>query len=137
MIRRLPSVPEEAGCLARFCPHCGRPVVVPDARYCKECGLRLPGAPAEEGAWSWRLGMVAVGLSAVPGLGHFYLGRTVRAAAWFLVVLLGYRLAFSLGLVLHAACAVGALSYATAGAPGRGEAGRWRAGGNAAAQDPW
>ena len=136
MTRRLPSVPEEEGGLARFCPQCGRPVVVPGARYCKECGVRLPGATDEAGTGAWRVGMVALALSTAPGLGHFYLGRTARGAVWFLAVLFGYWVAFSLGLVLHAACAIQALSYATVGAPGEAEQSRRRVARRAPAQNP-
>ena len=62
---------------ARFCSQCGRPVVVAEAMFCKECGARLGVA-----GWLGELNApapVAFVLSLVPGLGHFYAGRTGRA----------------------------------------------------------
>src|SRR5260370_32464733 len=55
----------------RFCSQCGQPVTVADAVFCKECG-----APLAVTAWfshdiSWRP-WIALLLSVVPGLGHFY-----------------------------------------------------------------
>jgi hypothetical protein len=88
----------------RFCSRCGRPVVVADAVFCKECG-----APLAPQAWirrdiTWRP-TVAAALSLVPGLGHLYRGHPWKAIAWFVGVAMAYPLAYPLGFVLHLVCA--------------------------------
>lgn len=88
----------------RFCSQCGRPVVVEQASFCKECGARLGGfallgdlnTPA----------IIAFVLSVMPGLGHFYAGHTWRAIKWFIAVMFAYLIAPSLGLLIHLVCAV-------------------------------
>ncbi len=103
---------------ARFCSQCGQPVTVADAVYCKQCGARLSVA-----GWLGDLGspaVVAVVLSVVPGLGHFYAGRTGRAIGWFFGTLFAYGASSSLGVLIHLVCAVSAARAATLDAERRG-----------------
>jgi TM2 domain-containing membrane protein YozV len=93
----------------RFCSQCGQPVTVADAVFCKECG-----APLAVTAWfshdiSWRPS-IALLLSVVPGLGHFYKGQVGRGIAWFVVVIVMYLSpnAWAFGFVLHVICAFNA-----------------------------
>jgi hypothetical protein len=103
---------------ARFCSQCGQPVTVADAVFCKQCGARLSVA-----GWLGDLGspaVVAVMLSVVPGLGHFYAGRTGRAIGWFFGALFAYGASSSLGVLIHLVCAVSAARAATLDAERRG-----------------
>jgi len=91
---------------ARFCSQCGQPVTVAEAVFCRQCGARL-------GAVGWLSDLsspaaVAGVLSLVPGLGHFYAGRTGRAIGWFFGVLMAYQTSTSLGMLIHLVCAVSA-----------------------------
>jgi hypothetical protein len=103
---------------ARFCSQCGQPVTVAEAVFCKQCGAKL-------GVAGW-LGdvaspaVVAVVLSVVPGLGHFYAGRTGRAIGWFFGTLWAYDISPSLGVLIHLVCAVSAARAATLDAERRG-----------------
>jgi TM2 domain-containing membrane protein YozV len=103
---------------ARFCSQCGNAVTVAEAVFCKQCGARL-------GVAGW-LGdrsspaLIAFMLSLVPGLGHFYAGRTGRAIGWFFGVLFAYGTSSSLGLLIHLVCAVSAARAATLDAERRG-----------------
>ncbi len=103
---------------ARFCSQCGHAVTVAEAVFCKQCGARL-------GVAGW-LGdrsspaLIAFMLSLVPGLGHFYAGRTGRAIGWFFGVLFAYGTSSSLGLLIHLVCAVSAARAATLDAERRG-----------------
>jgi hypothetical protein len=102
---------------ARFCSQCGQPVVVADATFCKQCGARL-GA-----GWLADLSspaLLAFVLSVVPGLGHFYAGRTGRAVGWFFGALLAYGTSTSLGMLIQLICAVSAARAATLDAERRG-----------------
>jgi len=90
---------------ARFCSQCGQPVVVPDATFCKQCGARL-GA-----GWLADLNspaLLAFMLSLVPGLGHFYAGRTGRAVGWFFGTVVAYGTSTTLGMLIQLICAVSA-----------------------------
>lgn len=92
--------------------------MVADALFCKQCGARLDGS-----RWSTELNapaVVAFALSVMPGLGHFYTGRTVRAISWFFGVLLAYCTSFSLGMFIQLVCAVSAARAATLDAQRRG-----------------
>jgi hypothetical protein len=103
---------------ARFCSQCGQPVIVAEAVFCKQCGARLGTA-----GWLSDLSspaVVAGVLSLVPGLGHFYAGRTGRAVGWFLGTLLAYGTSSSLGVLIHLVCAVSAARAATLDAERRG-----------------
>ncbi|HLK86755.1 MAG TPA: zinc ribbon domain-containing protein [Candidatus Binataceae bacterium] len=109
---------ESGATRARFCSQCGHPVTVTDAVFCKQCGAKLDGA-----AWLGQLGSpaaIAVVLSLVPGLGHFYAGRTGRALGWFIGTLLAYGTSPSLGVLIHIVCAVSAARAATLDAERRG-----------------
>jgi hypothetical protein len=91
----------------RFCAQCGVPVVVPDAIFCKNCG-----APLTHTVWfnpniSWRP-WLAVTLSIVPGLGHWYKGERGRGLLWFIFVPLLYQGNAWLGFLLHVICACNA-----------------------------
>jgi TM2 domain-containing membrane protein YozV len=91
----------------RFCSQCGQPVTVADAVFCKECG-----APLAVTAWfshdiSWRP-WIALLLSVVPGLGHFYKGQVGRAIAWFVVIVVLWSSVPPLGLIFHVICAFNA-----------------------------
>jgi hypothetical protein len=93
-------------------------VVVAEAMFCKECGARLGVA-----GWLGELNApapVAFVLSLVPGLGHFYAGRTGRAIGWFFGVLFAYGASSSLGVLIHLVCAVSAARAATLDAERRG-----------------
>ncbi len=99
----------------RFCSQCGRPVTVLDALYCKECGADLgPGALNLSSPT-----LIAAILSILPGLGHFYAGRTRRAIGWCFAVLFSYATAASLGLLIHIICAVSAARLAREEVSGR------------------
>jgi len=93
----------------RFCSQCGQAVVVAGAVFCKQCGTRL-GASGLLGELNLNApAIVAFVLSVIPGLGHFYAGRTGRAITWFVgVVLIAYPMAWSLGVLLQLVCAVSA-----------------------------
>jgi hypothetical protein len=92
----------------RFCAQCGAPVVVADANFCKNCG-----APLAHTVWfnpniSWRP-WVAMALSIVPGLGHWYKGERVRGLLWFIFVMLLYSSnAPPIGFLLHLICVLNA-----------------------------
>jgi hypothetical protein len=103
---------------ARFCSQCGQPVTVAQAVFCKQCGAKLSGS-----GWLGDLGspaVVAVVLSVVPGLGHFYAGRIGRAIGWFFGTLWAYDITPSLGVLIHLVCAVSAARAATLDAERRG-----------------
>jgi hypothetical protein len=91
--------------------------MVAEAVYCKQCGARLGVA-----GWLGELSspaVIAFVLSVVPGLGHFYAGRTGRAIAWFFGTLFAYS-SLSLGVLIHLVCAVSAARAATLDAERRG-----------------
>lgn len=90
----------------RFCSSCGRPVVVTDASFCKECGGALASGLRLRPDLGWNPWMAA-GLSVVPGLGHFYKGRRVQAMVWLVAVVLAYT-AYPFGYLLHLICAANA-----------------------------
>lgn len=116
--RHLCSMAESGATRARFCSQCGNPVTVADAVFCKQCGAKLEGA-----AWLADIGspaVVAVILSVVPGLGHFYAGRTGRAVGWFIGTLIAYGSSPSLGVLIHVVCAVSAARAGTLDAERRG-----------------
>jgi TM2 domain-containing membrane protein YozV len=103
---------------ARFCSQCGHAVTVAEAAFCKQCGARLGVA-----GWLSDLSspaLIAFVLSVVPGLGHFYAGRTGRAIGWFFGVLFAYGISSSLGVLIHLLCAVSAARAATLDAERRG-----------------
>lgn len=103
---------------ARFCSQCGQPVVVAEAVFCKQCGARLGVA-----GWLGEMSspaVIAFVLSVVPGLGHFYAGRTGRAIGWFFGALFAYGASSSLGVLIHLVCAVSAARAATLDAERRG-----------------
>jgi hypothetical protein len=92
----------------RFCSQCGAPVVVAGASFCKDCGTRL-GASGLLGELNFNsAAAVAFVLSVMPGLGHFYAGRTWRALKWFVGVLLAYAISPGLGVLIHLVCGVSA-----------------------------
>ncbi|HVA39160.1 MAG TPA: hypothetical protein VNF49_00730, partial [Candidatus Binataceae bacterium] len=64
--------------------------------------------------------VVACVLSLVPGLGHFYAGRTGRAIGWFFGTLFAYGTSSSLGVLIHLVCAVSAARAAALDAERRG-----------------
>lgn len=107
-MRFSPSMPEPRIERPRFCAQCGAPVVVADANFCKNCGAPLAHTVWFNSNISWRP-RVAVALSIVPGLGHWYKGERVRGLLWFIFVPLFY---FSnapvLGFLLHVICACNA-----------------------------
>ncbi len=103
---------------ARFCSQCGQPVTVAEAVFCKQCGAKL-------GAQRWLGEMaspaaIAVVLSVIPGLGHFYAGRTGRAIGWFFGTLWAYEISTSLGVLIQLVCAVSAARAAALDAERRG-----------------
>src|SRR6202022_404484 len=53
-------------------------------RFCSQCGAPLAGTAWFSHDISWRP-WIALLLSVVPGLGHFYKGQVGRAIAWFVV----------------------------------------------------
>jgi len=91
----------------RFCSRCGKPVVVKDASFCKECG-----APLNASLWirqnpGFNPVMAAI-LSMIPGLGHLYRGRVGRGIMWFFGVSFAYGASFPLGVLIHVICAANA-----------------------------
>jgi len=98
---------------ARFCSQCGQPVVVAGAVFCKECGARLAASGVLSELTSNSPSIIAFALSVMPGLGHFYSGRTGRAISWFLGVVFAYRVSSSLGVLMHVVCGVSAARAAT------------------------
>jgi hypothetical protein len=112
--RRLCSMAEATASQPRFCSQCGRPVVVAGAVFCKECGARLTTSGTLGGLNASSPALVAFALSVMPGLGHFYSGRTGRAIGWFFgVVVIAYPVSFSLGVLMHLVCGVSAARAAT------------------------
>jgi hypothetical protein len=92
----------------RFCAQCGSPVVVPDADFCKNCGAPLAHTVWFNSNIAWRP-WVAVGLSTIPGLGHWYKGEPARGLLWFIFVMLLYSgNAPVLGFLLQLICACNA-----------------------------
>jgi hypothetical protein len=92
----------------RFCAQCGSPVVVADANFCKNCGAPLASTVWLRSEISWRP-WVAVVLSIVPGVGHWYKGQWARGLLWFIFVQLFYLSnAWALGFLLHVICACNA-----------------------------
>jgi hypothetical protein len=89
---------------ARFCAQCGAPVVVADANFCKNCGAPLTNTVWLNSNISWRPG-VAVLLSIIPGLGHWYKREWVRGLLWFVFVSVAYSYVTLLGFLLHLICA--------------------------------
>lgn len=86
----------------RFCSNCGHPVVVGDARFCKDCGAALASGVRWKHDLNWNP-WIAAGLSAIPGLGHFYKGQHLYAVLWFFGVLIAWN-AGPIGLFLHLVC---------------------------------
>lgn len=88
----------------RFCSGCGKPVVVRNAVFCKECG-----APLTQTIWIKRdpgfNPILAALLSVVPGLGHLYRGRIARGIMWFFGVSFAYGASLGLGILIHVICA--------------------------------
>lgn len=92
----------------RYCSQCGAPVVVASASFCKDCGRPL-AASRLLGELNFNApALVAAALSLMPGLGHFYAGRTWRAIKWFVGVLFAYAISPGLGLLIHLVCVVSA-----------------------------
>jgi TM2 domain-containing membrane protein YozV len=112
------GIADTATTRARFCSQCGQPVVVAAAVFCKQCGARLGVA-----GWFGDLNspaLIAFVLSMVPGLGHFYAGRTARGVGWFFGALFAYGISTSLGVLIHLVCAVSAARAAALDAERRG-----------------
>jgi len=91
---------------AHFCAQCGAAVVVADAVFCKNCGAPLPNAVWHSNI-SWRPA-IAIALSVLPGLGHWYKGEWRRGLLWFIFVMILYSYVAALGLLLHLICACNA-----------------------------
>jgi len=91
----------------RFCAQCGAAVVVADANFCKNCGAPLTNTVWLNSNIWWRPGLAVV-LSIVPGLGHWYKGERLRGLLWFLFVLMLYSNVTMLGFLLHLICAANA-----------------------------
>ena len=103
--RASPSMPDPRIERPRFCAQCGAPVVVADANFCKNCGALLTNTVWFNSNISWRP-RVAVALSIVPGLGHWYKGERARGLLWFIfVAMLYFSNAPVLGFLLHLICA--------------------------------
>src|SRR5215469_3130723 len=106
--RASPSMPDPRIERPRFCAQCGAPVVVADANFCKDCGAPLANTVWFNSDISWRP-RVAVALSIVPGLGHWYKGERARGLLWFIFVPMFYlSSAPVLGILLHLICACNA-----------------------------
>jgi NMD protein affecting ribosome stability and mRNA decay len=97
-------VPDSEFARPRFCSRCGRPIVVDDASFCKDCGAAL-------GPRRWMKRdpgfnpVMALVLSIIPGLGHVYRGRVARGIMWFFGVSFCYAAGLGLGVVIHFICA--------------------------------
>ncbi|HKV54640.1 MAG TPA: zinc ribbon domain-containing protein [Candidatus Binataceae bacterium] len=88
----------------RFCSQCGDPVVVSDASFCKNCGAPLAATVWFSHDITWRP-IVAIALSIIPGLGHWYKGQPGRGLAWFTFVIFLYAAAAPIAYVVHLICA--------------------------------
>jgi hypothetical protein len=86
----------------RFCSNCGHPVVVGDARFCKDCGASLAGGLRFKQDLDWNP-WIAMTLSLVPGLGQFYKGQRLYAGLWLIGVLIAYG-AGLFGVLIHLVC---------------------------------
>jgi len=95
-----PAGPPPAG--PRFCSNCGHPVVVNDARFCKDCGASLNRGLRFKHDLAWNP-WIAMTLSLVPGLGQFYKGQRLKAVLWFVLVVIAYGAA-PFGVLLHLVC---------------------------------
>ncbi len=91
----------------RYCWRCGRPVVVAQAEFCKDCGAALAGSRLLAPNPGFKPSVAAF-LSIIPGLGHVYKGRPARGALWFFCVAFAYTFQPPLGLLLHLVCAANA-----------------------------
>lgn len=91
---------------SRFCSSCGRPIVVADASFCKDCGGAVTGGLRLGRNLGWDPRKAAL-LSIVPGLGHWYKGRRALAIVWFVAVALSYTV-YPFGMMLHLICAANA-----------------------------
>jgi zinc-ribbon domain len=92
----------------RFCSQCGNPVVVADASFCKNCGAPLSATVWLSHDVPWRP-KVAVLLSIIPGLGHWYKGEPGRGFLWFISVVVFLLLdAWPMGGLLWLICACNA-----------------------------
>jgi hypothetical protein len=91
----------------RFCSRCGHPIVVADASFCKACGAPVTRFPLlrRRGGFNPMLALV---LSIVPGVGHLYRGRPLKAILWFFGVSFAYGLGPPLGILIHIICAANA-----------------------------
>jgi hypothetical protein len=87
----------------RFCSNCGHPVVVGDARFCKDCGAALGSRLRFKHDLNWNP-WLAMALSLVPGLGQFYKGQRLYAVLWFVFVLVAYYGAQPIGILLYLIC---------------------------------
>ncbi len=92
---------------ARYCWRCGQPVIVTEAKFCKDCGAPLAGGRFFARNPGFNPVMAAI-LSIIPGLGHVYKGRPARGAMWFFGVTFAYGLNPSLGILMHVICALNA-----------------------------
>ncbi len=86
----------------RFCSSCGHPVVVGDARFCKDCGAALATGLRFKHDLNWNP-WLAASLSLIPGLGQFYKGERWQAGLWFVGVVILYA-AGPVGPLVHLIC---------------------------------
>ena len=81
--------------------------MVNDAAFCKNCG-----APLGPAGWIKRdpgfNPVLALVLSAIPGLGHVYRRLVLRGIMWFFGVSVCYATGLGLGVTMHFICAANA-----------------------------
>jgi hypothetical protein len=101
-------MPDSGAGRPRFCSHCGQRLIVPDAAYCKECGAALPIRLSRDAETRFDP-LVALALSIVPGVGHWYNGRPGRGVLWFILVIFFYAVfPEPLPALIHLICAANA-----------------------------
>ena len=93
--------------MARFCPACGQPLGVANARYCSSCGAvvnsGVPGPQGSRGVHDRKSPLLAAACSGfLPGLGQVYNGETGKGLAVFFGSLVGFFILFIPGLVFWA-----------------------------------
>jgi hypothetical protein len=92
----------------RFCSRCGAPIVVAEASFCKSCGAPVTRFPLLRRSSGFSP-VLALVLSIVPGVGHIYRGKPLKAIFWFFGVLFAHAVGGPpLGILIHLICAANA-----------------------------
>ena len=81
--------------------------MVDEASFCKACGAPVTRFPLLRRVGGFNP-MLALALSIVPGVGHIYRGKPLKAILWFFGVSFAYGLGPPLGILIHLICAANA-----------------------------